>query len=492
MLSFRLNIALMSAFLFSLLSTPAQTQEDVNLVTAIEQVAEKVGPAVVSIRTETTTLTRPYRGYSDESSDIEDFNDFFAEFFGAYPEYERKSSGLGSGVIIAKEGYILTNEHVVSNAYKILVTLADRRSFAAQLKGTDSRSDLAVIKIDAPNLPVATLGNSENLKIGQWVVAIGNPFGHILDDPEPTVTQGVISALHRALPVISRQDSDYSDLIQTDAAINPGNSGGPLVNLHGEIVGINAAIFSTSGGYQGMGFAVPINYAKAIVDQICSGKKIESGWIGIGIQDLDDRLVQYFSLKSNEGVLINRVLDNAPAKTAGLQEGDIILSANGIWMRNTAALLKYIGSTAVGKTINFQVLRDRKEQPIAVIVGKRPELTSALLEQPAKKDKIPLSPQRWRGMEVRDLPKDLLPQQQLPSPAGVLVADVNQNSAAQEAGIRKGDIIVAINKQPISNVGDFQNVVQASQGPCLVRTLRGHFVVTDNQDESETHFQRNP
>ena len=212
------------------------------------------------------------------------------------PDRDYKQVGLGSGVIIDSSGYILTNQHVIDQADKIKVTLSDGREFKGEIKGQDARSDLAVIKIVAKDLPAVELGNSEKLRIGEWVVAIGNPFGFALEGAEPTVTVGVISALHRSLGKILSRNRDYTDLLQTDAAINPGNSGGPLVNLKGEVVGINVAIFSTSGGYQGIGFAIPINAAKRIISQLIAGKEVLYGWLGITIQDLTEDMAKYFGL----------------------------------------------------------------------------------------------------------------------------------------------------------------------------------------------------
>ena len=252
--------------------TPS-TFEGFRMEDAIINVANTTGKAVVSISTEHTAKIgggkRYYFSYPFGSSPGEDesFRRFFDDFFGEMPEREYKQIGLGSGVIIDQEGYILTNEHVINDADKIKVTLSDGRDFKGEVKGRDARADLAIIKINASNLPVASLGDSDNLKIGQWMAAIGNPFAFAMQNPEPTVTVGVISALHRSLGRLSSRDSDYNDLIQTDAAINPGNSGGPLVSLKGEVVGINVAIFSTTGGYEGVGFAIPINNVEINNDQ---------------------------------------------------------------------------------------------------------------------------------------------------------------------------------------------------------------------------------
>ncbi|MCK5579776.1 MAG: Do family serine endopeptidase [Candidatus Omnitrophica bacterium] len=453
--------------------------QDSTFITAIETVAGQVGPAVVSIKTEKVQRYRAYPRYRQDPFYDDFLNQFFGEFFGGPPEYEKRQQGLGSGVIIDKTGYILTNEHVVREADRITVTLPDGRSFNGIPKGTDPRSDLALIKIEAPDLPVAIMGDSENLKTGQWVVAIGNPFGHILDDPQPTVTSGVISALHRSLPTTSKRDTDYSDLIQTDAAINPGNSGGPLVNLRGEVVGINVAIFSTSGGYQGVGFAIPINYAKAIVDKLIKGKKVTYGWLGVMIQDLDYRLAQYFGTPKGEGVLIEKVVDDGPAEIAGIRDGDVVLSVDGVKMRNTTNLIKYIGNAPIGKKVSVEILRDRKKIKIPVEITKRPFLNADIPEENG--DELPETVlfKQWRGLKIRPISEEIAQRLRLGTQKGVVVFEVETDSPAQEAGLRKGDIIISVNKHPVETIKDFHKIVNNAKGDCLIRTVRGYFVICE-------------
>ena len=457
--------------------------EEPNVLTAVSDVAQKTGPTVVSIKTEKTLRYKNQSSYFGNPYDEELFNQFFEDFFGGSAEPSEKAMGLGSGVIIDPQGYILTNDHVVDGADKITATLPDGRKFDAVLVGVDSRSDLAVIKISAkegetlPQIPVAQLGNSENLKIGQWVVAIGNPFGNILDDPQPTVTSGVISALHRTLPQTSRFDTDYSDLIQTDAAINPGNSGGPLVNLNGEVIGINVAIFSTSGGYQGVGFAIPINYAKAIVEQLIQGKKIEYGFIGVSIQDIDERLAQYFDLTPGEGVMVTKVIPGAPAEGAGIKEGDIILSINKIKVRNSSGLVKQISNAAIGKAVNLQILRDNKTIELAVTVGQRtPDNSEISKSVAAPQTKVDVT-KAWRGLTVKEITPDIAKQLALANTNGVVVTDIEKGSSGHISGLQKGDAIIAINKKPIRNLQDYNAAIQSASGSCLIRTVRGFFVL---------------
>lgn len=465
-------------FLFIFLSvagTKAFANEQ-NLITAVSDTAQKAGPAVVAIKTEQLMRYRANSNYFGRSYDDELMERFFEDFFGTAPQYAQKSLGIGSGVIIDRRGYILTNAHVVKDADKITVTLPDGRKFEGELTGTDMRSDLALIKITAENLPVATLGNSENLKIGQWVVAIGNPFGNVLDDPQPTVTSGVISALHRSLPQTSRLDSDYSDLIQTDAAINPGNSGGPLVNLDGDVIGINVAIFSTSGGYQGVGFAIPVNYAKAIVEQLAEGKTIDYGWIGIGIQDIDERLAQYFALTTDQGVLVTKVLSGAPAEQAGIREGDIILSVNKIKVRNSSALVKQISNAPIGTTVILQVSRDQKDIEIPVVIGKNESLSTPSI-QTAQLEPKSQNIKSWRGLSVQEITAQKAQELGLANTNGVLIKEVGAGSPAQLSGLQKDDVIIAINKRPVENTRDYNQITQRTQGSCLVRTVRGFFVL---------------
>ena len=466
--------------------TNALASPAVDFSQAIEHVASKMGPTVVSIRTEKTEKPRlsrrsPMPGSPFEGDDL--FNHFFEDFFGEIPEKEYHRSGLGSGVIIDAKGHILTNEHVIGDVDSITVTLPDGREFKGTLKGTDPRSDLAVVKINAPNLPVAPLGNSDDVKIGQWVVAIGNPFGNLLHNAEPTVTAGVISALHRTLPQTSRRDSDYTDLIQTDAAINPGNSGGPLVNLSGEVIGINVAIFSTSGGYQGIAFAIPINGARRIVDSLIQGKEISYGWIGVSVQNLDENLTKYFGLLSTDGVLVSKVLDEGPAKDAGMKDGDVILSVDGKSIKNVNALLKVIGNTDVGKSVPIQVWRDKKPVNLMAKTAKRPNFdeTGAITENKDSDEAIQES-NKWRGMTVENIPPMLAQRMGVADKSGVVISQVDDNSPAQEAGLHESDVITAINKKPVANVQDFKDAVKQAKGDSLLRTARGYIVLKEKSE----------
>ena len=390
---------------------------------------------------------------------------------------------------------------MVGDADKITVTLPDGREFKAQLKGTDKRSDLAVIKIEGMDFPAAGLGDSDNVKIGQWVVAIGNPFGYAIHNPEPTVTAGVISALHRSLGKISA-DRDYNDLIQTDAAINPGNSGGPLVNLKGEVIGINVAIFSTSGGYQGIGFAVPANSAKRIVSRLIEGKKIVYGWLGIMIQNLDENLVNYFGLTDKKGVLVSSVIKDSPAEKAGIKEGDIILKLDAQETNNVNSLLKIVGDAPVGKSVRAVLLRDKQKISLEVKIEARPEDTA---EEAIPKESPPQTESYWRGMQVKEITPELSrkfnkpegdgaasnsrshkpeddgaashSRSHLSEQQGVVITNIKPDSPADEAGLVNGDVILGINRIYIDNLNTYTRVIKGLDTDCLVRTARGFFVL---------------
>jgi serine protease Do len=439
-----------------------------DLEKSLMRVAEEVGQAVVSISTVRTEKVGYPFGFFGED-DV--FKKFFRDFFGDIPEREFKQQGLGSGVIIDGEGYILTNEHVISGAEKITVKLSDGREFKAKVKGTDPMSDLAILKIDAKNLPVAELGNSDDIKTGQVVVAIGNPFGFYLQSSEPTVTMGVISALHRRLPQARFRQRFYGDLIQTDAAINPGNSGGPLVDLNGKVIGINVAIFSSTGGYQGVGFAIPINTAKAILGRLVEGKKILYGWLGISIQDITDDLKEYFGLKDKKGVLVAKVLPDSPAEKAGFKEGDVIKVFDGKQIEDVRELLVIVGRTEVGKKVKAEIIRNGKFLTLTVEVGERPQE----LENISKEENIA----RWRGIEVRNITDEMANRYNIPKDKGVIVSQVEPSSYAAQIGIRSGDIIYEINRKPISSVEDFKEVTGEIKGKALIRTQKGYLILKE-------------
>ncbi len=432
---------------------------------AFAAIVKKATPAVVFIEVEKTVESRGIT--SQFQNPFNFFNDPFFNrfFFGPYPQprIPRKFHQMaqGSGFIISKDGYILTNNHVVRNTDKIRVKLADGREFKAKVVGTDPQTDVALIKINGKNLPVLPLGDSDKLKVGEWVIAIGNPFGL-----SHTVTVGVVSAKGRSGIGIN----DYEDFIQTDAAINPGNSGGPLVNIHGEAVGMNTAIYTKSGGYMGIGFAIPINMAKAVKDQILKNGKVIRGWLGVVIQDVDENLAQSFGLKKPEGALISEVSQGSPADKAGLEQGDIILRLNGKKIENVEELRNKIALTAPGTKIRLGILREKRYKVIDVTIGEQPAYRSmGMLSQHRILRKL--------GFVVQELTPDLAEQFGYREGQGVLVTEVRPGSPASRFGIRPGNLIEEVNRKRVHNMGDFLRALRISErtGSVLLRVRDGEY-----------------
>ncbi len=447
------------------------------------RISEEVGPCVVSISTEQIERVRqyfrvhPFFGFGEDP-----YEDFFRQFEGEQgqgqgPGREFHRFGLGSGFIIDPSGYILTNEHVVADADKITVALADGREFTGEIKGKDTRSDLAVIKINAKDLPVARLGDSSTVHAGQWAIALGNPFGLMGSGPsarsigtEPTLTVGVVSALERQLPRMSRQDRDYAGLIQTDAAINPGNSGGPLLNLSGEVIGINVAILTSSRGYEGIGFAITANKAKRVLEALIAGRKVEYGWLGLQIQDVTPDVAEYYGLKDQRGVVVFQVLPGSPAERAGIKTGDVIRTVDGKPIEHSRQLVDLVSGIKVGRKIEVELLRESQPQKVSVEIGERPaevELAEGGVTSEA-----------WRGLKVANLSSEWLERANLPpGTPGVIVAEVESDSPAEQAGLRSGDLINEINRQRIENLDEYRQAIGAIRGNALVRTNRGYFVI---------------
>lgn len=456
------------------LSSTAQAalSEAESLQSAFIRVGEQVGPGVVSISTEQIERVKRYFRVHPFMGDRQ-FDEFFRHFYGEAPEQELRRYGLGSGVIINADGFILTNEHVVAGADKITVTLANGQEFIGEVKGTDPRSDLAVVKIDATDLRVVVLGDSSVIKAGQWVVALGNPLGLAgLGVPsqgaEPTLSVGVISALHRKLPRTSQQDRDYSNLIQTDATINPGNSGGPLVNLDGQVIGVNVAILVGPGN--AYGFAIPINKAKNILERLIAGTRVVYGWLGIQIQDITKDVADYYELSEQEGVLVYQVLPDSPAHVAGMKDGDIVKAFDGMPIRHTQELIDRVSLTEPGRRVSVEILRDRKRRTLQVKIGERP-VGGALVEGSAT--------EAWRGLRVGALTTEHLEQFDLPArTTGVLVHEVESDSLAEEAGLRPGDIINEISRIRTEDVSSYRKAIaKVKNNAALVRTNRGYFVI---------------
>ncbi|MCX8093705.1 MAG: DegQ family serine endoprotease [Candidatus Goldbacteria bacterium] len=402
-----------------------------------KDVADAVKESVVNISTVTVIKqTNPF--YNDPFFD----DDFLYRFFGI-PQGTFKTRSLGSGVIISADGYILTNNHVVEKADEITVKLYNQKEYKAKIVGRDKETDLAIIKINANGLKPAKIGDSDKVEVGDWVIAVGSPFGL-----EQTVTQGIISAKGRIIGA-----GPYDDFLQTDAAINPGNSGGPLINLDGEVIGINTAITSRSGGYEGVGFAIPINMAKKVYGDILQKGKVVRGWLGVAIQDLTPDLAKYF--KVDEGVLISQVFTNGPAHKAGMQRGDVIIEFDGKKIKKYRELQSIVASTPVNKTVNVKVIRKGKEVNLKIKVGERNP--DAILEP--EKPEISQSENNL-GVTVSDITDDIASQYGISKGSGVVVIAVDPGSSAEDAGIMRGDIIHEINGKQIKNTSDFNEAVK--------------------------------
>ena len=419
-------------------------------------VAKKVSPAVVFIQVRKTVQNRPTIPFRFPFGDGDEF---FRRFFGPdfpgtaprqnppqVPQAPRQMTGQGSGFIVSKDGYILTNNHVVGGADEVTVRFQDGREFSAETVGTDPHSDVAVIKIDADNLPHIPLGDSEALEVGEWVIAIGNPFGL-----SHTLTVGVVSAKGRSSVGVA----DYENFIQTDAAINPGNSGGPLINLDGEVVGMNTAIFTQSGGYMGIGFAIPINMAKDIMGQLIKSGTVTRGYLGISIQNLTPDLAKSFGIDRQKGVLVAEVLAGSPAEKAGIKQGDVIIEFAGKPVKDTGSFRNSVSLKTPGTKQKLAVVRNRKKVLLNVTLGKLPH------EQLASNGDASQRSARL-GLSVKPLNTELARQFGLSEKQGVVVTAVAPGSAADLAGIRPGALVLEVNRQKIRTLRDFRKALAKS------------------------------
>jgi len=402
---------------------------------------EQVREAVVHIRVE-KALNGPDNSLYNPSSQ----NNNGAKQF--------KQQRLGSGSIISKDGYILTNNHVVGGADRILVILHDGQEFEAELIGADPPSDIAVIKIPANELNPIQMGNSDEMQVGETVIAIGNPFGLTL-----TVTLGIISAKGRSNVGIT----DYENFIQTDAAINPGNSGGPLINLEGKLIGVNTAIFSKNGGYQGIGFSVPVNMAQIIMQDLIAEGKVSRGWLGVGIQDVTAELAQAFGVKNTKGSLITKVMPSSPAETAGLIKGDIVIRVNQRKVKNSSQLRNYIAEAGAWADVTLEVIREGKTEIIKVTLD---ELKSASTSTPLKTQSSLVL-----GILVQDLSPDVVKRLGYDPGTGVVITEVESGSPAAQIGLKAGMVIAEVNRQPVRDEREFQNAlknININQGVLLL------------------------
>jgi serine protease Do len=445
------------------------------------ELVEKTGPAVVNIRT--TQRVRESMGQGMPGGDNEEMQEFLRRFFGMpnapqvqpnqpnqpknHPHHKQAPQeedeqevprGVGSGFIISTDGYVMTNAHVVEGADEVYVTMTDKREFKAKIIGADKNSDVALVKIEAANLPILTMGASDKIKVGEWVIAIGSPFG--LDN---TVTAGIISAK-------ARETGDYLPLIQTDVAVNPGNSGGPLINMRGEVVGINSQIFSRSGGYMGISFAVPIDDAMRVADQLKSSGKVTRGRIGVQIQDVSKEVAESLSLSKAEGAFVGRVEPGSPAEKAGIEAGDIIIKFNGVAIAASSDLRRITGATKPGTRISVTVWRKGAVRDLNVVLAEM-DADKPVKKESKKQNGKTEQASNNLGLITSDLTNEQ--KKELKVEHGVLVEDAE--GPAQRAGIRSGDVILRLHDTDITDAKQFNSLVakQDAKKSVALLVLRG-------------------
>ncbi len=437
-----------SRFIFiTVLSLPIMAQAALPDFTVIVDEAKN---SVVNI----STKTKARKSSSAELPSIPNlpegspFGELFDKFFNHENpgERRREARSLGSGFIISQDGYILTNHHVIAGADEVIVRLSNRDEYVARVIGSDEASDVAVLKVEAEDLPTLKFGDSDDLKVGEWVLAIGSPFGF-----DHSVTAGIVSAKGRSLP-----SDNYVPFIQTDVAINPGNSGGPLFNLDGEVVGINSQIYSRTGGFMGLSFAIPIEMAVDVANQIKETGRVSRGWLGVLIQEVTRELAESFGMDNPQGALVAKVLDNSPAEDAGLQVGDVIVEFNGKKVMRSSSLPPLVGRSAVGKDAKVTIIRNRSREQIKVRIAELPtSITQASFTPEADDESLEKS---VLGMNVIELSKSAKKKFKLQS--GVEVTDVDETGSARDAGIQKGDVIVMIDNLAVGSVDDFEAITE--------------------------------
>jgi serine protease Do len=435
-------------FVVALVGLLALSQVQARNLPDFTQLAEHNSPSVVNISTTQKVKRKPRLPENLQIPDLPEdspLNEFFRHFFDEdnIDPMPHDEKSLGSGFIISSDGYVMTNNHVVRDADEVIVRLSDRREYTAKVVGTDERSDVALLKIDASNLPAVRIGKSKNLKVGEWVLAIGSPFGF-----DHSVTAGIVSAKGRSLP-----RENYVPFIQTDVAINPGNSGGPLINLNGEVVGVNSQIYSRTGGFMGLSFAIPIEVAMNVADQLKTKGHVTRGWLGVLIQDVTAELAESFNMDKPRGALVSRVLPDSPAAKAGFEVGDIILKYNGDDVDHSKDLPPLVGRTPVDTAVPVRVLRQGKIQTLRVTIGELP----AEEELRASTDKPKSSKLNRIGVTVTELTDAQRKRREI-TEGGVLVNEVS--GAAAHAGIRRGDVIMMLNNKDISGIEQFENLVK--------------------------------
>jgi serine protease Do len=420
-------------------------------------IAERVTPAVVSIQAE-----RDARRARPNAQQRRNVPPGFEEFFNQLDPRAQQgpSESSGSGFIVSKDGYILTNNHVIEGADRVKVLMSDRREFKAKVVGRDPQTDVAVLKIDGSGLPTVGLGDDTKLRIGEWVVAIGNPLGLNF-----TVTAGIISAKGRGSVGLA----DYEDYLQTDAAINPGNSGGPLVNLRGEVIGMNTAIASRSGGSQGVGFAIPIGMVRGIMDALLTSGKVTRSWLGVTIQELNPDLARGLKLNENTGILVSEVVKDSPAGRAGIEEGDVILSMDGQTAGSVPQFRNRVAGTKPGESVKLEVVRENSKRNITVKLEEKPEDRVASAGGSDRE-----SAEQGLGLELRNLNPALAQQFNLEDRTGVVVTGIEPGSPAEDAGLRPGDLVRSVNRKPVASVSDLKAELGriATKDPVVLQVRR--------------------
>ncbi len=449
----------------------AAAKEQPPLVTGLPDfatIADRVGPAVANIST-TSQAESPQQqmqqqpnpfgergGGGGGGNNPHEFWEPFERFFGPMPKRQYKERSLGSGFIINRDGYILTNNHVVENAEKIVVKLSDDKEYEAKIIGRDPKTDIAVIKIDgAKDLKPVPLGDSDSLRVGEWVMAIGNPFGL-----EHTVTAGIVSAKGRYIG-----QGSYDQFIQTDVAINPGNSGGPLLNLKGEVVGINSAIYSRSGGNIGIGFAIPVNLAKELLPELEEKGKVTRGWLGVMIQKVTPEIAESLGIDHPHGALVADIMKDGPAREAGINVGDVIVEFDGHTVKDSNELPLLVARTGVGKSVSVTVLRDGKEKNLSVRIAELKEEGAEVAHNDTQ-DQL--------GLAVQPLTPDIAESLGLDDDTkGVVVSGVEPGSVAEEAGLLRGDVITEVNREPVRDMAAYRKAISGiSKGKSALFLVR--------------------
>lgn len=461
-----------SASLIPAVAASSGAHEMAGMTASFAPIVKNAQPAVVSIAS--TKVVKVSNGDEGSSPLFDDplFRQFFGEKNRPGKPHSQREQGLGSGVIVSPDGYILTNNHVIDGANEIKVYTSDKRELKAQVIGADPKTDVAVVKVDQKNLPTLAFADSSQVQVGDIALAIGNPFG-----VGQTVTMGIISATGRGDLGIE----DYEDFIQTDAAINPGNSGGALINTSGQLIGINTAILSRAGGNQGVGFAVPANLARTVMNQLLKNGKVVRGYLGVMIQGVTPDIAQAFNLADTHGALIGEVTKESPAAKAGLAQGDVITELNGERVTDSRELRLKISQLAPGTTIKLKVLRDGNPRDVAITLGELPNEKEAANNEKSEND-------GFAGLSVENLTPQVARELELPaSISGVVVTDVADGSRAGDAGLRRGDVIEQVNRRPVKNAAEFEQAMKQSgnKSTLLLVNRNGHtsFVVIAAGDE---------